>query len=162
MQEKGTSGNTLNGAIAQLIAEYLSGPEGAVSHDQVRRANALPVYNDIGGSLLITPEAEILALRHEGADRAQPEVDPRWRQVAFARAAERFPQLAALLPRRPPDAMDCPRCGAEGVVQAGTAFITCAECSGLGWKGSNVSHVREPAGSSFHAACLRARPLRGR
>lgn len=138
MRRDGTSGNTLNGVIEQLIAEYLSGPEGPVSHDQVRRAHALPVYSDMGGCLLITPEAEILALRHEGPDRAQPEVDPRWRRVAFTRAAERFPQLAALRPKRPSDGVDCPRCGAEGVVQAGSAFIDCGECFGLGWKGPNV------------------------
>jgi hypothetical protein len=88
--------------------------------------------------LLITPKSEVLMLPHDSAEPAQIELDPRWRRVAFVRASESFPQLAALRPRRPVNGIDCPRCGAEGVLVVGSVRMTCGECSGLGWCGPDV------------------------
>jgi hypothetical protein len=45
-------------------------------------------------------------------------------------AAERVPELAEWLPRRPPAAMDCQVCNSSGRLHP---RLLCPECSGMGW-----------------------------
>jgi len=47
--------------ISDLIEQYLSDPKSSWP-EIARKANALPVYEDLGGLLLVTPEREVLAV----------------------------------------------------------------------------------------------------
>jgi hypothetical protein len=51
----------------------------------------------------------------------------------IAIAAERVPELAAWLPRRPPGAADCQPCCGSGWLPAPWPRVQCPECNGMGW-----------------------------
>jgi hypothetical protein len=51
----------------------------------------------------------------------------------IAVAAEHLPELAAWLPRRPPEAMDCAICKGSGRSLSPGPQMQCQECVGLGW-----------------------------
>ena len=48
-------------------------------------------------------------------------------------AAERVPELAAWLPKRPPGAADCKPCRGSGRLPPPLPWIQCPECQGMGW-----------------------------
>jgi hypothetical protein len=48
-------------------------------------------------------------------------------------AAERIPELADWLPRRPASAADCQVCKMSGWLQPPLPRLLCPECSGMGW-----------------------------
>jgi hypothetical protein len=97
-----------------------------------RKAAALtggvPVYSDMGGTLVVEPTGEVLLFDHDTGTVKSPG-EPKWTLAALAKAAERFPELAALAPVRPPDAGTCPACGGSGLILS----IDCGTCMGLGW-----------------------------
>ncbi len=49
-------------AISSLIAAHLIGPDALGLHRVVREWQALPLYSDIGGTILITPAGQFLAV----------------------------------------------------------------------------------------------------
>jgi hypothetical protein len=100
--------------------------------DDVRAAAKLtggvPVYADIGGILIVLTDGRVV---HFDPDThiVTPVTDTKWRRVALANAARKFPELATLLPARPTDARSCTVCGGTGVLLG----ANCGSCSGLGW-----------------------------
>jgi hypothetical protein len=108
-----------------------TGPDGLF--EVARRCNALPVHRDMGGTLFVTPEGDVLVM---GLDDSTPEVehDPNWRLSARVSAAEKYPALGSLLPPRPVGIADCSACGGSGELQIGTVRLGCGYCWGLGWK----------------------------
>jgi hypothetical protein len=54
--------------------------------------------------------------------------------AVLGHAWTKFPELVALVPTRPGDAMDCPACGGSGVMRQKelTSGFSCY-CGGLGW-----------------------------
>jgi len=87
------------------------------------------VYADLGGILLVTPEAGVLRYDPETGSVAEVTED-RWRTLALARAAGKFPGLEALRPLQPVNALACPKCRGEGVI---LGDVDCGTCFGLGW-----------------------------
>jgi hypothetical protein len=59
--------------------------------------NALPVYADIGGALLVRPSGEVLLVHSnqawDAAAKAEVVSDEKWIGVAFTSCAQRFPSL---------------------------------------------------------------------
>jgi hypothetical protein len=100
----------------------------------VRNLAAWPVYGDVGGVLLITPDGEVYCRDHNTME-VRAETDPRWRTLAWAAAVEQVPELRELLPLRPAGTPDCEACGGSGHV-ALTAVLRawCGACWGLGWQ----------------------------
>jgi hypothetical protein len=125
-------------AIRQLIADHLSGPEGPVSHENIRRAQALPVYSDIGGTLLLTPTGEILRSPIDSTGSPTPEPDLRWRLLALVRAADKYPQLMQLRPIPDQDSTQCLVCTGNGSINVGRVVAICGTCHGLGWRRQDV------------------------
>ena len=127
------SGET-SAAIRQLIAEYVAGMEDDVAHAATRRVEALPVYSDVGGSLLLAPNGDILCLPTDSHGPPTLERDPQWQLVARVKAAEKYPQLKALLPIRDDQSVQCHSCNGSGAVSVGGVSLTCGKCRGLGWR----------------------------
>jgi RNA polymerase subunit RPABC4/transcription elongation factor Spt4 len=97
---------------------------------------ALPVYLGIGGCLAITESGEVLLYDPESREVAKV-AEVEWRKAAYVAASERYPELKALAPPRPPDAETCPDCGGKGR-RFGSAY--CGSCFGTGWiKGQSGS-----------------------
>jgi hypothetical protein len=113
-----------------LIALAQLGPHGT-ERELARRHDALVVYQDWGGALLLRPGEEVLLVKWDFEDVAEP-ADLRWQMVARKWAAHGFPELRSLGPPRPPGAPDCPECGGSGSRQA---LRTCHTCFGYGWLG---------------------------
>nr|BFE60093.1 hypothetical protein GCM10020063_046190 [Dactylosporangium thailandense] len=93
--------------------------------------------------MYLTPAGDVVRNDEEGgplrpADRAE-------RDFALARAAERYPELAHLMPARPRTATTCDQCDGRGRVTLAQGkilpwqaeqFMYCRACDSLGWTGS--------------------------
>lgn len=133
-RREGVNSEIVEAAVERRIREYLTGPDGPIPHDLVRRLEALPVHADAGGIVFLTPDGRVLALPDDPADAPAVEADPQWRLVALVRAAEAYPELAVLLPARDAASEDCTECVGTGRVRVGPARFLCGACHGLGWR----------------------------
>jgi hypothetical protein len=119
--------------IAKRLAEYASNPNDPWGLTQVaERLRALPVYMDMGGALFLTLDGDVLRLNHYDGDVPTPELDSERHIVAAVAAAEKYPELAPLVPERPASAEDCSACGGTGRITRHN--LRCGECTSLGWK----------------------------
>jgi hypothetical protein len=117
--------------IERLIEEYLRNSADSV-RESARAHRALPVYADIDGSLFLKPNGEVWFQAGESVGSAlKLEESPHWCLVARLAAAERFPELAELVPIRPAGAVDCSDCEGRGRVL--NDLVRCGVCYGLGW-----------------------------
>jgi hypothetical protein len=126
---------TISTFISTTLEAVLRG-ERAASDDELkvaRASNALPVYIDFGGALAFTAEGSVL-LYDWGLGQISPENDERWIIVAAVAGAEKYPELRAVLPDKPPTAMTCPLCSGRGKRSLTPIFgARCEKCFGLGW-----------------------------
>jgi hypothetical protein len=120
--------------IERLIEECVRNPADPL-REIARAHRALPVYADMDGSLFLKPNGEVWFQGSEGA--LALEESPHRCLVARLAAAERFPELAELVPVRPAEAVDCPDCEGRGRVL--NDLVRCGVCYGLGW--SNDAHA---------------------
>jgi hypothetical protein len=122
--------------IRSLVERWLASPDRADLTEAVRVSGALPVYSDMGGTLLLRPDGEILFLEDASEDdEPQFETDEGWRITAIVVGAERYPELRPLLPIRPAVAEACGACDGQGrirVAEISRGFL-CGTCRGLGW-----------------------------
>jgi len=125
----------LSELIEKRIVQYLD------SHDErpksvraaVSRFQFLPLYRGWVSTLGIRPDGSMVRWDHED----EPDVikaldDPFWTRTALALGAKKFPELADLIPERPPHAVTCNVCGGTGVLEE-MKDVVC-ECGSLGWK----------------------------
>jgi len=117
--------------LARRIEGYLNGP----AHELqavARQHQALPVYTDVGGTLFLNAEGEVLFLDSGNATAGlKPERSREWQLAAKLAAVERFPELADLIPKRPEGVASCAECDGQGKVLNG--LLRCGACCGLGW-----------------------------
>lgn len=127
----------LRDVIQGLVEDWLAAPAPPdfLVVEAVRASGALPVYSDLGGTLFLRPDGEILALEHDSDDAPQIEADPGWRMTALVVGAETYPELRPLLPVRAARLPDCAACAGRGRVRIGEidTGILCGNCFGLGW-----------------------------
>ena len=128
-------------AIHKAIAAYVAGYDSSACSSDLRQLatalDALPVYADIGGALLIRPSGQVLLVESDqpwgaGSKYRFVEEGP-WRMLALVSAARRFPSLSFLRPRRPDTALQCRGCGGLGSSSLAGGEVVCAGCQGLGW-----------------------------
>jgi hypothetical protein len=115
-------------AIRLLILKATQEPESSVSRTVVDAVGALSVYADMGGSLALTPEGEVVHYDFENGAASIPE--EKMQKFARVRAAQRFPELRDLAPERPDSAISCPVCSGRGEIRRG---MYCGKCVGMGW-----------------------------
>lgn len=99
-------------------------------HQIARQINALPVYADFSGILGVGPEGTILRYDWESGEFG-PITDNGWPIIAAVSAAEKYPDLLAMLPDKPPGAKPCSPC--EGTGKQFHIKVFCGTCLGLGW-----------------------------
>lgn len=122
--------------IRSLVERWLASPDRPGLTGAVRASGALPVYSDMGGTLLLRPDGEILFLDDASEDdKPRLETDEGWRITAVVVGAEKYPELRPLLPIRPAVAEACDACAGQGrirVAEVSHGFL-CGTCRGLGW-----------------------------
>ena len=125
----------LSEQIQAHINEYLSGPDSHGLSEVVRRINALPLYLDIGGALLISPNGKLFEVSSDASEPKRVSETAAWGLTALVVGSEKYPELKALLPRREATALDCVVCDGTGKIVGGESVqLVCGDCSGLGWR----------------------------
>jgi hypothetical protein len=126
--------------IQALVERWLASPNDLGLVEVVCASGALPVYADMGGTLFLRPDGEILVLDGGSNHEPQIETDPGWRITAVVVGAEKYPELRRLLPARPSGVEDCEACEGRGQVRVGDIDyrFLCGKCYGLGWLGGAV------------------------
>lgn len=122
--------------IRLLVKLWLEEPYWPELVDVVRASCVLPVYMDTGATLFLRPDGKVVRLDHEAADRVpQPETAENWKIVAVVSAAKVYPQLEALVPKRPSGARSCEGCEGRGAIRIDKIDYEfgCGTCHGLGW-----------------------------
>jgi hypothetical protein len=130
--------------IQELVDRWLASPSNDPElAEAVRKSGALPIYADMGGTLFLRPDGEILALDHDSPDTPQIEDDPSWKITAVVVGAEKYPELGPLLPARPSGAANCPECEGRGSFRFRNIDrdLLCGKCHGLGWLGTTVPRM---------------------
>jgi hypothetical protein len=97
----GTNAGEAEARIRQVLAEYLQDPRklglDPDLHVLARGLSALPVYEDMGGVLLIRPSGEVLVVHsnQEWTEKAEFEVvtDSEWISHAYDSCVRRYPKL---------------------------------------------------------------------
>ena len=118
--------------VATRLQAILDAPQ---SHspwvvETARRTGGLPVYGDLGGTITLTPQGEVL-MYDEESETVTAVTERMWQDVALASLAKWYPDLQDLLPTRPEAALGCPNCSGSGWMMDGRLF--CRLCRGLGW-----------------------------
>jgi hypothetical protein len=125
---------TMSRAIEARIAEFLAADDSKLEwvKPAVRQHGFLPLYVGWVAALGLRPDGSLVRWDHE-ADRAsvRPLRDAYWQRMAICQGAKRYPELRALLPKRPASAQTCSACSGSGQV-SGAPQIIC-ECGGIGW-----------------------------
>lgn len=128
----------LEAQIQKRIEELLasSDPDPANLREVARQLNALPIYPDWSGCLVLRPDGTILFL-DDSTGEATEEFDQKFRSVGLVYGSEKYPELKVLLPARPDDANTCEDCRGTGrwfFEEQVQSNIFCGQCSGLGWR----------------------------
>jgi hypothetical protein len=120
--------------IAAAIDSFLESTPKELSWlvPSVRSHRYLPLYVGWLAVVGIRVDGSFVRLHADGRMPESPalETNPFWTRMALFTASRTRPELRALLPSRPPSALDCLDCGATGVL--GDGRIVCA-CGGSGW-----------------------------
>ena len=98
--------------------------------------NALFICGGPAGCCYLDATGEVWSQRlgPDGIDEpATPVEDGPIKVSLIAGAARSLPDLAAWLPRRPPEAVSCATLRGGGMLLPPFPRIQCPECSGLGW-----------------------------
>jgi len=110
----------------------------------IREAGGISLFGTIGGEAYLRPDGTVWY--YWAADWTNDPDRYEWREgrgnerwAALVLGSKRMPELKQLLPIRPPNAPDCPRCGGRGEIHVSRQSdgkergIICPDCGALGW-----------------------------
>jgi hypothetical protein len=141
--------------VAFRLRSLLSDPA-APSHFRTvaRITNALPVWPGLVCDLCISPDGQVLCYDSE-TEKVTVMADNHWCVEGAVSAANNYPELVRMLPKRHPTAKECSACSGTGELplqmghvapdrwreaiasfrqKTGLNFINlCGGCHGLGW-----------------------------
>lgn len=130
---------TMPDTIDELIATLINGSSGSNFEAAARRFDALPLYDGWDGWVLLTRQGEVVDADEAGVLTLAKEP---MRTMCLVGGAERYPELAPLLPVRPTASKNCPHCNGTGWMPIGAdGRFRCGTCRALGW-------VEEPPNNS--------------
>lgn len=123
---------------ARLLADFLATEKPTEFSHPAMFANhrMLPCMNTPDGCTGIRADGEIVFFLWEIPGDLQIETDPRLRNMAVFQGAQRFPELAILIPPRPADAITCGSCHGTGIppdIPPKLLHLIACYCGGLGW-----------------------------
>lgn len=96
----------------------------------------LPLMLDMGGCYALRSNGQVVSFLWDDLKEVRVEDDLRIRNIALFQGSKKYPELKALIPPKPGNALECHVCGGTGVVpisaQLGLDNLVCY-CGGLGW-----------------------------
>jgi hypothetical protein len=114
----------------------------AASDAPAGATDAMHLFGTIGYEALLAPDGAVWI--NDTEDWCAAELVWRWRRAprgealgAIKVAAERIPELGALVPARPADVPACAACRGSGILtlDGGAVHgVWCQQCFGLGWR----------------------------
>jgi hypothetical protein len=96
------------------------------------RPNGFPLTGGPAGCSYLDADGEVWDFSFCD-DSVHPVEDGPRKVGLLAIAAERVPELAAWLPRRPATARNCLLCKQSATLQPPLPPVQCPDCSGMGW-----------------------------
>jgi hypothetical protein len=120
--------------LERRIDEFLANDNPALDwvKTTVRYHRFLPLYLGWTATLGIRPDGSLIRWNsEESPDAVIPLTDSFLERMALCQGTRKYPELRALLPRRPSSARDCDLCGGTGEFP-GAPRIVC-HCAGIGW-----------------------------
>jgi hypothetical protein len=120
--------------LSELISHWIDEAKRDDPASLSADGGALLIYSDMGGSCFLKPDGTVLTVDDDSDEGPRVEEREGWRCVALLAGSRRRPELAHLLPPRPPDGEDCPDCAGRGEIAIGKGRVGCGSCCGLGWR----------------------------
>lgn len=122
----------LSAHVRRRLAEYLAEPDPHNLRSVVEKFGALPLVGDMGGMFALRPDGEVISYGWDEPHDVAVLRDARLRNAVLFRGSMKYPELGALVPARPTDAIPCPHCEEVAAIQREIKNIVCF-CGGLGW-----------------------------
>jgi hypothetical protein len=120
--------------IEERIAEFLTDDDPRLGwlRDGVREHRFLPLYLGWLATLGIRPDGSMVSWEQEEEGQPlTPLTDPYYVRMALFQGSLKYPELAARVPARPREAVDCAPCRGTGRLDPRPDVI--CSCGGLGW-----------------------------
>lgn len=143
--------------IVNAIRDYIA--EAKDAHREtavaVEAMGALPLWCDWNGGVAIRPDGDLIGFLWDEPQATKIETDPHCRFLAGVAGAEKYAELASLLPTRTSDDRDCPSCNGTGIIPGleehgiDPKIIRCY-CGGAGWLPANVPDLPEFTRAAEH------------
>jgi hypothetical protein len=131
--------------VEKLIEEFLvsTDPRDRWHLPAARRWNFLPLYRGWWSTLGIRPDGSFVRWDDEDDPEViKPLAEPFLQRLALCQGAKKHPELRALLPARPPEAITCEHCNGLGDMPGLPTFV--CPCGGCGWIVPGESHGKNP------------------
>jgi hypothetical protein len=122
--------------IHGLIETFLARDDPSIewAKPAVMKHGFFPLYVGWIVTLGLRPDGRFVHWRHEdGIDAVTPCDTPFLQRLALAYSARQNPELAALIPPPPPEAIPCAHCGGHGRLDGAVSRMICL-CGGVGWR----------------------------
>lgn len=115
--------------IVARLSQRVGSSQTDANREVAKETGALPVYCSLGGCLLLCTDGVIRRYDAESGTVAL-ETERKWILIGYVKAAQTFPELAGLMPKRPTTARMCSACNGIGRI---LGRLDCGVCSSLGW-----------------------------
>jgi hypothetical protein len=133
---------SVRSAVQRLIAERRPDPP-----DPDERLNGVPLTGGPCGASYLDAAGEIWnwsCAMNEHPESVERVPDGPMKVGLVAIGAERFPELAEWLPRRPATAVDCSTCQGSGSLPPPWHQVQCPHCFGMGWSSAKPLTSAQP------------------
>lgn len=120
------------------LEEFINGsiPDPNDLRETVAQLEVLPLMLDMGGCYALRSNKQVISFPWDDITDIRVENDPRIRNIALFRGSKKYPELMALIPPKPNNAIECSYCDGTGIekttAKLGLDSIICY-CGGLGW-----------------------------
>jgi hypothetical protein len=127
----------IESAVAERLRAFLAdtAPDPLGLRAVVAKFGSLPLILDMGGCYALRRDGEVVSFAWDEPHGLAVVADDRLRNAAFYQGSLKYPELNALVPARPPNAIDCSSCGGTGTLslEGRSAPNVICFCGGLGW-----------------------------